>query len=113
MKRIATGQVGQALSLDFQNVNTTEATLSCSYPMQSPRPIPPDPKRVTMKREQPTGFVATCRCGKVVGAMDCQRTRREDACQILGRWLADGCTIAPRFAGTWSVKVEQCVCEDA
>lgn len=59
---------------------------------------------------RPTGFVATCRCGWVVGAMDLERTGRTDAGKILGQWLFNGCTVAPRFEGTWSVTVESCRC---
>lgn len=63
-------------------------------------------------RRRPTGFVATCRCGRVVGAMDFSRTERVDAGKILGKWLFDGCTVAPRFEGSWSVVVEGCNCEE-
>ncbi len=61
---------------------------------------------------KPTGFVATCRCGQVVGAMDYDRTDRREAGKILGEWLAQGCTVAPRFDGTWSVDVTACKCEE-
>lgn len=63
-----------------------------------------------MKRK-PRGFVATCQCGLVVGAMDAERTPRADAGKLLGKWLADGCTVAPRFDGTWSVHVRLCKCD--
>lgn len=63
-----------------------------------------------MKRK-PTGFVATCQCGVIVGAMDYARTDRREAGAMLGRWLHDGCTVEPRFAGTWSATVEACRCE--
>ena len=64
-----------------------------------------------MAKKQPTGFVATCQCGVVVGAMDYTRTDRKDAGKMLGKWLHDGCTVEPRFAGTWSATVEACRCE--
>lgn len=64
-----------------------------------------------MAKKTPTGFVATCQCGVIVGAMDYARTDRKDAGQILGKWLHDGCTVEPRFAGTWSATVEACRCE--
>ena len=64
-------------------------------------------------KRQPTGFVATCQCGVIVGAMDYTRTDRKDAGQILGKWLHDGCTVEPRFAGTWEVTVEACRCESS
>lgn len=64
-----------------------------------------------MAKKQPTGFVATCQCGVIVGAMDYTRTDRKDAGQMLGKWLHDGCTVEPRFAGTWSATVEACRCE--
>ena len=63
-----------------------------------------------MKRK-PTGFVAICQCGLVTGAMDFERTDRADAGKILGRWLYEGCTVEPRFKGTWSVNVQSCTCD--
>lgn len=63
-----------------------------------------------MKRK-PTGFVATCQCGVIVGAMDYERHTREEAGRLLGKWLHDGCTVEPRFAGTWRATVEMCRCE--
>lgn len=87
-----------------------------------------------MERKQPTGFVAKCQCGAIVGAMDyrmCDSTRsvlaviqrlphlnplshrmtsRREAGETLGRWLHYGCTVEPRFAETWSVDVGSCLC---
>ncbi|HEQ0021719.1 TPA: hypothetical protein VDW60_003972 [Pseudomonas aeruginosa] len=65
-----------------------------------------------MKR-RPTGFVATCQCGVAVGAMDINRTERADAGRLLGKWLYDGCTVEPRFAGTWSTEIGPCKCPKA
>lgn len=62
-----------------------------------------------MKR-RPTGFVAKCQCGVSVGALDINRTERRDAGKILGQWLFDGCTVEPRFAGTWSEQISGCRC---
>lgn len=59
----------------------------------------------------PTGFVSTCQCGKVVGAMDYERTDRREAGALLGRWIHHGCTVEPRFTGRFSVTVEACACE--
>ena len=64
-----------------------------------------------MRKRKPTGFVATCQCGQVVGAMDFDRTGRKDAGKILGQWLAEGCTVAPRFDGSWSVALGACACD--
>lgn len=65
----------------------------------------PDPRK-----PPPSGFVATCRCGVVVGAMDYDRTNRRDAGKILGQWLHEGCTVEPRFRGSWRVPIEPCRC---
>ena len=62
--------------------------------------------------KNPTGFIAICRCGKVVGALDYDRLDRREAGPILGRWLHDGCTVQPKFEGCWSVTVESCICEE-
>ena len=62
-------------------------------------------------KKKPTGFVAICQCGKCVGAMDFERTDRKEAGQILSGWLADGCTVEPRFTGSWAAKVDACACE--
>ncbi len=61
-------------------------------------------------KQKPTGFVATCQCGAIIGAMDYARTDRRDAGKILGQWIADGCTITPRFTGSWSETVTKCKC---
>lgn len=66
-------------------------------------------KRVIKK--SPTGFVATCQCGIVFGAMDYRNVSGKDAGKILGQWLHDGCTVTPRFAGNWWVDVEPCQCD--
>lgn len=63
-------------------------------------------------KKKPTGFIATCQCGNVVGAMDYDRTDRKEAGQILGRWVADGCTISPRFEGCWSEHIGACRCKE-
>lgn len=63
-----------------------------------------------VEARKPTGFVATCQCGKDVGALDYDRSPREDVARLLGRWLAHGCTVTPKFAGTWSAQIEQCEC---
>jgi hypothetical protein len=62
-------------------------------------------------KHKPTGFVATCQCGVVVGALDAELTDRAEASRLLGKWLGDGCTVAPRFTGSWSVSVEPCQCD--
>lgn len=64
-----------------------------------------------MAKKKPTGFVATCQCGAIVGAMDYERTDRREAGQTLAKWLHDGCTVDPRFSGTWSATLESCRCE--
>lgn len=59
---------------------------------------------------KPTGFIATCQCGVVTGAMDSRRTDNKDAGRILGGWLSKGCTVTPQFVGTWSAHIEPCQC---
>ena len=63
-------------------------------------------------KKKPTGFIATCQCGNVVGAMDYDRTDRKEAGQILGQWVADGCTISPRFESCWSEHISACRCKE-
>ena len=67
-------------------------------------------KKKIITKKRPTGFVAICQCGVIVGAMDYERTERRDAGKLLGMWLHDGCTVEPRFNGTWSITVEKCRC---
>jgi hypothetical protein len=62
------------------------------------------------KRKNPVGFVARCQCGVITGAMDYERTDRKEAGQLLGRWLAEGCTVEPRF-GNFSETVYSCHCD--
>ena len=63
-------------------------------------------------RKPPTGFVATCQCGVVTGALDYQRTDKADAAKIMGRWLQQGCTVTPRFEHTWRATIEACQCTE-
>ena len=63
-------------------------------------------------KKKPTGFVAICQCGKIIGAMDYKRTDRIEAGKILGEWLASGCTIEPRFENSWRLiqtRIYKCV----
>ena len=61
-------------------------------------------------KQRPNGFTATCQCGRVVGAMDINRTERAEAGNILGRWLFEGFTLTPQFKDTWCVEVKPCAC---
>ncbi len=60
--------------------------------------------------KKPSGFIAKCQCGSITGALDADRTDRKDAGKILGEWLQRGCTIEPRFGGTWTETITQCKC---
>lgn len=62
-------------------------------------------------KQKPTGFIAICQCGEIVGAIDYQRADRKEAGLLLGKWLHHGCKIEPQFKGTWNVKVTSCICE--
>lgn len=62
------------------------------------------------KKLKPTGYIAICRCGVVIGAMDCNRTDRREAGKLLGLWLSDGYTVVPQFSGLWSVQLQVCRC---
>jgi len=68
------------------------------------------PAHEQQAKRKPTGFVAICQCSLYVGALDFSRTDRSDAGRIMGRWLSDGCTVSPRFEGTWEVHIEPCQC---
>jgi hypothetical protein len=70
----------------------------------------PAPVHRVVSRPVPAGFVATCRCGVITGAMDFESTGRRDAGKIIGEWLCNGCTIEPRFNHNWSVLVQACKC---
>lgn len=65
-----------------------------------------------IKSKQPSGFIAICQCGQIVGALDFNRTDRKEAGKILGEWLWSGCTVQPKFESSWSVQVTACVCND-
>lgn len=64
-----------------------------------------------MKRK-PTGFIAICQCKEIIGALDYNRTDRKEAGKILGKWLADGCTIIPKFSHNWHATISICRCND-
>lgn len=61
-------------------------------------------------RRPPTGYVAKCRCGALVGAIDAIRTPREEAGKILGVWLYEGNTIIPKFSDRWEAELSTCRC---
>lgn len=65
------------------------------------------------ERKKLTGYVARCQCGEIVGAIDLERSDRKDAGQIMGRWIAEGLRLEPRFTGSWSCQVTACGCEEA
>jgi len=62
-------------------------------------------------RRPPTGYVAKCRCGRLVGAVDAVRTPREEAGKILGVWLYEGKTIIPKFGDSWEADLSSCNCD--
>ena len=64
-----------------------------------------------MKRKTPTGWVARCQCGESIGALDRERTDNTEMVKCLSGWLAAGCTVEPRFGGSWSVGLVKCGCE--
>lgn len=43
--------------------------------------------------------------------MDYTRTDRKEEGKILGKWLADGCTVESRFTGTWRETITHCKCK--
>ncbi len=63
-----------------------------------------------MKRK-PNGYIAQCQCSEIIGAIDLNRTERKDSGKILGKWIADGCTLIPKFESTWQVTVTSCKCD--
>jgi hypothetical protein len=67
---------------------------------------------MTERKARPSGFVAKCRCGVYVAAVDVLRTPADDARTMLGRWLWDGLTVEPRF-GSWLEKIDACQCGKA
>jgi len=62
-------------------------------------------------KQKPKGFIATCQCGRVVGAMDYENTDRKEAGKLLGLWISEGCSIQPKFDLCWEVTVKPCACE--
>lgn len=61
-------------------------------------------------KQKPTGFIATCQCGQVTGALDYERTDRKDSGRMLSQWLASGKIVSPMFDSVWSVDVAPCEC---
>ena len=64
-----------------------------------------------MSKCKPTGFIAVCQCDRTVGALDARRTDNKEAGRILGQWLTNGCTVIPKFDGTWVAQIQMCQCE--
>lgn len=64
-----------------------------------------------MVKKKPSGFIATCQCGVVVGALDYKRTDKKESCLILGKWLNEGCTVSPKFEQKFEVVIYSCKCK--
>lgn len=64
-----------------------------------------------MAKKIPTGYIAECQCGLIVGALDYTRTERKEAGQIIGKWLHEGCKIIPQFNSSWQITINTCKCE--
>jgi len=43
--------------------------------------------------------------------MDYTRMDRKDAGKVLGKWLANGCKVEPRFDSQWTEHISVCECE--
>lgn len=56
-----------------------------------------------------TGYVALCACGRLTGACDSTRMRRDDVALMLGRWIMDDKEVIPK-QGEWSVRLQICNC---
>lgn len=63
------------------------------------------------KKKKPTGFIAECQCGLIIGALDYERTDRKEAGQIMGKWLHDGCKVIPKFDSAWQATCNACRCD--
>lgn len=63
------------------------------------------------KKKSPTGFIAKCQCGLIIGALDYLRTDRKEAGKIIGKWVHDGCKIIPKFDSSWQSTCNHCACE--
>ena len=62
-------------------------------------------------KKKPTGYLAVCQCKVVIGAIDLNRTERREAGKILGEWVANGCTLKPKFDSSWQTTCSPCICE--
>lgn len=63
------------------------------------------------KKKKPTGFIAECQCGLIIGALDYERTDRKEAGHIMGKWLHDGCKVIPKFDSAWQATCNACQCD--
>jgi len=63
------------------------------------------------EKKRPSGYVAQCQCGKLIGALDAKRTDRKETGKIIGKWLYEGCTVIPKFGCSWSAHLEACECK--
>lgn len=64
-----------------------------------------------MAKRRPKAYIATCQCRRIVGVIDLERTPRTEAGKLLGKWVSDGCVLAPIFEADFSVNVYPCKCE--
>lgn len=57
----------------------------------------------------PTGFIAICRCGNIVGVLNYRNTPQEQIGAIMGEWFHKGYNVQARF-GRFNHKIQKCEC---
>ena len=67
----------------------------------------------TAIQKTPNGFIAICKCGKIIGAMDFEKTDLSEAGEILALWIFAGCKVKPYIdpIGNEKINVEICTCK--
>ena len=70
------------------------------------------PKISDVAAKPPTGYVAQCRCGSNVGALDLVRTDPGTAGGVFRDWIRKGLTMRPKFGSEWSVGLAACRCAE-
>ena len=62
-----------------------------------------------MIKRQPSGYTATCKCGKIVGGIVIAGIERSHLVELLGEWVLNGKKVEPKF-GAFQVGLMACRC---
>jgi len=62
-----------------------------------------------MIKREPSGYIATCKCGRTVGGIAIAKIDKSQVAMMLGEWILGGMKVEPKF-GAFQVTLSSCKC---